>query len=100
MFSCLGCGTPSKYRRCEPCEQARKAKQAGYSTAEYRRSRQQLLASRPKCMEPGCAEPATVAHHHPPRVKLVAAGIENPDALTWLKPICERHHDARTARGE
>lgn len=45
------------------------------------------------CLERGLTTPATVADHYPrTRRELFAAGIDNPDAFEYLRPLCKADH--------
>ncbi len=73
------------------------AAKRGYGKAwQKRRIRQ--LKRHPFCEVPGCPLPASQVHHDPPRAKLVALGVPDPDAEEYLHSLCENHHSQKTAR--
>jgi 5-methylcytosine-specific restriction protein A len=72
------------------------AAERGYGAA-WRRRRAEFLAANPICCL--CGGPATVPDHWPrTRRELVAAGVVDPDADVYLRPLCERDHNRETAR--
>lgn len=69
-----------------------------YSTREHRDFRTLVLQRDPICVTPGCANPSTVADHHPcTRRELVAAHL-NPNDPQYGRGLCAMHHNAHTAR--
>lgn len=98
MHACLTCGDPVEQGKyCKDHIPARA--QGVYSSKTFQRNRRALLRAHPFCASPGCSEKATDAHHSPSRRKLVANGVENPDAIEWLTPLCGFHHKQITGRG-
>lgn len=98
LKACLVCGDPVENGK--HCKDHIPHRLRGvYSSPTFQRNRKALLRANPICAVEGCTERATVAHHVPSRQKLVANGVEDPDALHWLKPRCERHHNQETGTG-
>lgn len=97
LRACLVCGRVSPTKLCEAHGGTDRLTftQRGYRR-EFQRTRRRLLAQRPLC---DCGQPATVAHHDPPRRTLVAQGVADPDALEWLHPKCRSCHASLSARG-
>ncbi len=100
LFACLTCGRPSEGRYCAAHGVNGKRPgpwQRGYQKT-YQESRRQLLASKPLCTR--ChTNPATVAHHDPPRRTLLASGVNNVDSPAFLQPVCDTCHRTLTSIG-
>lgn len=99
LYACVICGTPSNHRRC-PAHGGRNTRPSPWTRGyqrEFVRNRKQLLKEEPACRL--CGDPASVAHHDPPRRVLIATGVTNPDGLEWLRPLCDRCHRNETAKG-
>lgn len=48
-----------------------------------------------------CGRQATVPDHHPRGIRqLRKAGVDNPNADRYLRPLCARCHNRETARKE
>ena len=72
------------------------AAQRGYGAA-WQRTRARYLRTHPTCAL--CPAPAQVADHYPrSRRELIAAGIANPDADQYLRPLCTPCHNRETAK--
>ncbi|RIY26352.1 hypothetical protein CJI51_02925, partial [Bifidobacteriaceae bacterium WP021] len=75
-----------------------------YVSAGHRKARAKLLALHPYCQCEGCkahkglcTQKATVADHYPlERFELLAEG-KNPNALCFMRALCKRCHDIKTA---
>ena len=102
--ACAICGRASELRYC-PEHRGTGNTRDGRPTPEDRgyghhstfaHNRNTLLADKPQCAL-GCGRPATIAHHDPPRRRLVASGVANPDDLIWLRPVCHTCHNGLTA---
>ena len=95
-YACAVCGRISEQSRC-PEHQRGNPRQRGYDAA-FEASRAQLLAGKPQCVICGI-RPATVAHHRPTRKRLVAMGVQDPEAVAFLEPLCAACHAGETAAG-
>ena len=72
------------------------AAQRGYG-ARWRRRRRRYLAAHPICCL--CPAPAEIPDHYPrSRRELVAAGVRDPDADEYLRPLCAPCHNRETAK--
>jgi len=91
--------------RCADCRDRRgaiaearrpSADRRGYDR-RWSQIRTAFLVTHPWCVL--CKRAATVADHHPvSRRDLVAAGVPDPDAPHWLRPLCASCHNRSTAR--
>jgi 5-methylcytosine-specific restriction protein A len=90
---CSRCG-PKK----RPTDQRQNAAARGYDY-QWQKFRQQYLTEHPLCLDcdaEGITGAATDIHH----VKKLRDHPEAKYDEQWLRPLCKRHHDQRTARGE
>lgn len=112
VCSANGCPNLVKTGRCDTCESAADrergtAKERGYGTAAWEARRRECLRRDPLCVctAPGhghdgrqCIAASHVADHWPKsRRQLVALGIRDPNALQYLRGICDRCHNKHTA---
>jgi hypothetical protein len=73
------------------------AAERGYGATWRYVTRPEFLARHPTCAL--CSQPATVPDHYPrSRRQLVRAGVPDPDAERFLRPLCDEHHRVETAR--
>lgn len=98
-----GCPVAVERGRCarHPYDQSKRepAASRGYDL-HWARISAAFLKAHPWCVGlPGdpCSSPAKVADHVTPRRVLVARGEPHPDAWKWLQPLCQRHHNRKTA---
>lgn len=103
LHACAICGAISDKRYCAEhrSDRTRDGRPTpadrGYGHgSRFQKNRDALLACKPRCVL-GCGRTATIAHHDPPRRRLIASGIANPDDLIWLKPVCHSCHNGLTA---
>lgn len=101
-----GCtGRSDQGGRCDACRARRRigvdqargtAADRGYGR-RWRARRPDYLARHPRCAL--CGRASTVPDHYPrSRRELVAAGVLDPDADEYLRPLCDPCHRAETAR--
>ena len=70
----------------------------GYD-AKWRRNSARFLKANPVCAIDGCDRPSEHSDHHPlSRRELLDLGVEHPDAWERLRPLCESHHNSKSAR--
>lgn len=64
---------------------------------KWRMNAARFLAANPVCAL--CTAPSTHADHHPQsRRELTALGVTDPDAWRFLRPLCESHHNSKSAK--
>lgn len=83
-----------------PVHAGARARARGGATAQGYTSRWEVRAKTYLFWHPWCAlcgHPATIPDHHPrSRRQLVRAGVPDPDADMFLRPLCEPCHRSQT----
>jgi 5-methylcytosine-specific restriction endonuclease McrA len=99
LYPCKVCGIISPTKLCPAHGNISKRlsyRQRGY-TKDFQAQRLKLLADSPSCSL--CDQPATVADHHPiERAQLLLMEVKDPDDLEWLRPLCTKCHNIKSAR--
>jgi len=100
-----GCPGRATTGRCPHCRAGRQlnrrlkvetAAERGYGAA-WRRLRRDYLQRHPVCVL--CRRMATIPDHYPrSRKQLLAAGVADPDADEYLRPLCDPCHRSETGR--
>jgi hypothetical protein len=103
LYACLECGRISETKRCPAhggtnrSPERRTSADRSYGR-QFRRNRTILLARDPICVECGLV-PSVVADHEPSRRVLLARGVEDPDALEYLRALCLGCHRVKSGSG-
>jgi 5-methylcytosine-specific restriction protein A len=99
---CSRCGTlHAAGQRCPTCASRAQSRPdataRGYRARGWRARRASFLAEHQQCVL--CGATATVADHWPhSRKQLLASGVEDPDAIEYLRPLCRACHGRETAK--